>query len=404
METAIKTQYHVSVNDTFGFPRDVETFVCEAHSQEEAAKMALEVYPDYEVEAVYEPSWNYKMTTDQVVRYMLKEPVSRSIVDSGSAYGYNFEREVNTTERIKGKFYVYQSSPEEPGRLWANFTINLYHWMIQNLEFDAELTSLMGYKASELVPEHASNLELAEAFACWLQESRNPGVDTCTEYTYHIEHHLSQDVHYTLMALDWTREPSRVVLSVHGGCDARGGFTFPVVFRLRNGFHEFYESMCLNETRICGMLRSDLIWTEDTAPSDYGYVCTHAIDRELDRPNAPYDLPAFDLESILGSSDHKDAKLIHDKDNIIAALGGTVLTPEQRVKAAADIEANTRALIEDFYYDTLQDLSEKYYNFVAVLDGRAYLFGQYEELQLGSRYDFKLEDHPELEVSNPYIY
>lgn len=399
METAIKTQYHVNVNDTSGFPHDVETFVCEAYSQEEAAKMALEVYPDYEVEAVYEPSWNYKMTTDQVVRHMLKEPVSRSIVDSGSAYGYNFEREVNTTEQIKGKFYVYQSSPEEPGRLVANFTINLYHWMIQNLEFDAELTSLMEYKASELVPEHASNLELAEAFACWLQKSRNTGFDSQTEYTYNIEQHLSQNVQYTLMALDWTGEPSHVVLSVHGGCDARWGFTFPVVFRLRDEFHAFYESMCLNETQTCGMTRLNLIWTEDSSPSDYGCEFL-TLDKELDRPNAPYKLPAFDLDS----SDHKDAKLIHDKDNIIAALGGTVLTPEQRVKAEADIEANTRDLIEDFYYDTLQDLSEKYGNFVAVLDGRAYLFGQHEELQLGSRCDFKLEDHPELEVDNPYIY
>ena len=161
--------------------------------------------------------------------------------------------------------------------------------------------------------------------------------------------------------------------------------------------------MCLNETQTCGMTRFDLIWAEAFSPSDYG--CRYPmLDEELDRPNAPYHLPAFDLESILGSSDHTDARLIHDKDNIVATLGGTVLTPEQRAKAEADIEANTRAFIDDFYYNTLQDLSENYHNFVAVLDGRAYLFGQCGELQLGGRYDFRLEDHPELKVRNPYIY
>jgi hypothetical protein len=68
-----------------------------------------------------------------------------------------------------------------------------------------------------------------EAFPAWISERR--GVDVDNVYTgnsYNEDNLLSGTVQYTCFELDGD---SFVLLQIHGGCDVRGGYTAPQVFR-----------------------------------------------------------------------------------------------------------------------------------------------------------------------------
>jgi hypothetical protein len=184
------------------------------------------------------------VTTEQIIVGMLTENTGRGICDSGDAYGRHWQTN-------QGKSFADQ--PAAPGKWFINtyngktsvepwFSVSLYHWMFQFLEFDAELqTRLDAFCEAEDV----WNLEAAEAFADHLHDTGELEDKPLVTNTYNDPERwdLSQVLQFTAIALgegDSHSCPTHLIVCVHGGCDVRGGYTEPKVFRLTS---EFYEAM-----------------------------------------------------------------------------------------------------------------------------------------------------------------
>lgn len=232
--------------------------------------------------------------TKEVIAKMLRENTGAAFMDSGGAYGRNWER--NQQRRFqaepRGKLHFYSgyASYGEPGTRYGGFdaSINLYHYLTDRLEFSETMDTLFYEIYLPLAPDDWHYDELTSNFPdflalrgiwkdrkaeietlmlskpewreLWGQDSWEwvdsvyeseaddakivtPAHDQQTwevylplgqkagewssEYTYNTDNHLDQDFIYTVFDWDNTQY---CILVVHGGCDARGGFTRPRFF------------------------------------------------------------------------------------------------------------------------------------------------------------------------------
>ena len=218
------------------------------------------------------------MTTDtaQALTEMLTENTGAHFLDSGSAYGRNWER--NQGRRFEDEPCAVLDT--HFGEI--NLTVNVFHFLKDRLEYDAERTkALHDFGQSEDYKEQSW-------FACieawveslahgdtddWLFYNGTPlrpatveeidneadlpdghwidkhpdkapreiggiyGEGNCfTVNTYNHDSLLSQVIQYTY----WTERShindrdyeTFIALQIHGGCDVRGGYTAPKVFRV----------------------------------------------------------------------------------------------------------------------------------------------------------------------------
>lgn len=154
---------------------------------------------------------------------MLTENTGRHFLDSGGAYGRNWERNQGTD---------FESQPEGTLEFWTRGeeldilpTLSVYHFLKDRLEYNPELDE----RYREYVGEDGDlDIHTAEGFA---QSIGGKGIygdgSAFTINTYNAEDLLSQIVQYVY----WTDDDgAHVLLQIHGGCDARGGYTYPVAF------------------------------------------------------------------------------------------------------------------------------------------------------------------------------
>ena len=193
------------------------------------------------------------MNIAEVAELMLKENTGRHMLDSGGAYGRNWERN-------QGKSFADIPAYSVEFSVWGDshieimVTLQLYHWMCHNLEPDDELQALLDEYAAEN-PE-MSVYELAETFADRLvsgfyvegvgsQDWAYPNINNTRFNSYNDDNILSQDVLYTPLTDNnySSYDASHLILQVHGGCDARGGYTMPRCFKLRSEEWDYATTM-----------------------------------------------------------------------------------------------------------------------------------------------------------------
>lgn len=196
--------------------------------------------------------------TEIILKEMLTESTGASILDSGSAYGRNWQRnqgrDFDAEIPTHIKFSAYNGKPE------IEFTHNVYHWLKERLEYNEELDTIFhGRFLKERDDNSKGWLELMNEFPGYLAEIReNDGIaddgegvakpkvgDECPNCkngtleegepmcinTYNGEDALSQVLQYVLFSGD---AGEFVILQIHGGCDVRGGYTKPRVFSFGN--------------------------------------------------------------------------------------------------------------------------------------------------------------------------
>jgi hypothetical protein len=196
--------------------------------------------------------------TKQVIAEMLKENTGRHFLDSGGAYGRNWER--NQTREFDGEPYakleasVYRADEDgENGELELLTTLNVYHWLCERLEYDEALQTAFEAFADKPENEDSPWLATAEAFVESLkaQGYELGGIygegEPMTVNTYNNEDALSQTLQYVYFTLDASNvetdedgnmpdgfapfsDGEYVLLQIHGGCDVRGGYTKPRAF------------------------------------------------------------------------------------------------------------------------------------------------------------------------------
>lgn len=185
-------------------------------------------------------------TTEEVVIGMLTENTGRHFLDSGGAYGRNWERnqgrDFEAEPACSYSFNVYD------GKLSVDASISLHHWMLHNLEYDPEMQARLDLYAEEHPNDSA--YELTVGFADEEQQRLNDewGSDargfpnTINTYNEPDSWGLSQVLQFAAVAAEGSYDATHLIVQVHGGCDVRGGYTMPKCFRIRTNEYEWQES------------------------------------------------------------------------------------------------------------------------------------------------------------------
>jgi len=156
------------------------------------------------------------MSTNQKLVDMLTENTGRHMLDSGGAYGRNWERNQGIT------LDMWDSMPTATfDARWGQGSINLYHWLKERLTYAPTMDRLFRIFSADSEDSHMAD---AEAFAEHMQGTPYPRAYN----SYNWDNYLSQDIQWVDFIYG---NEAYVLLQIHGGCDARGGYTKPVVFQ-----------------------------------------------------------------------------------------------------------------------------------------------------------------------------
>lgn len=154
---------------------------------------------------------------------MFTANTGRHMLDSGNAYGRNWERHAGKTV---GDFL---SAPYQHIDTYGTPSLSAFHYLNENLTYAPKLDAL--YSAYDAERPNDGYLETVYE---WLESI---GVDTNDDETYGgVWDYNSYNNEYCL--LDQTIQvvffsydnDAYVALQIHGGCDVRGGYTKPVIF------------------------------------------------------------------------------------------------------------------------------------------------------------------------------
>jgi hypothetical protein len=180
-----------------------------------------------------------KMSTEDVLIAMLTENTGRHMLDSGGAYGRNWERNGGmTVEAAMAVPEVHVETWERDGTTVVEYcTLDLFHFLRQRCDFDAVLDAQFR--------EFAMSDEYREEnwFTCldaWLDSigARFQGDPPMVVNTYNGEDNLSQVIQYAIFDHPETDDPIAAIM-IHGGCDVRGGYTAPRMFAIGDAYALF---------------------------------------------------------------------------------------------------------------------------------------------------------------------
>ena len=188
--------------------------------------------------------------TDEVLIGMLRENTGRRFLDSGGAYGRNWERNqsrefINEPE-TRLKFALY--GDDEDPQLEIDFCLNVFSWLRERVTFNEPLQAMFDAFDSREENQDRGYLAVMDAFVDHLRE-RGYSVggiysegEPLTVNTYNSEDALSQTLQYVYLTIDspsefWENDSPNpaldgdyLLLQIHGGCDVRGGYTAPKCF------------------------------------------------------------------------------------------------------------------------------------------------------------------------------
>ena len=171
--------------------------------------------------------------TEAIIYAMLTENTGSDILDSGGAYGRNWQRnQKKTLEDFRKQPQAWLESK------YGIVAKSLYWHLIEHLTANETLSAYFD-KFAELNPDDG----YYELMDLWL-DTLGIGPE-CDFYsarwafnTYNFENWLpNQTIQGTFFRLN---DEDYLIMQVHGGCDVRGGYTRPRVFSLgyegREGF------------------------------------------------------------------------------------------------------------------------------------------------------------------------
>lgn len=161
------------------------------------------------------------MNTTEVISQMLKENTGTHFLDSGEELNRHWQK--NQLRDFMSEPAARLSFSLHRNQLNIEFTRSLYHYLLERLSYNAELTKSF---RDFMKDKDDCDFVGMEDF-CRFYEF-NFG----TENTYNHESNLDQVLQYTAFG----RSPDlfdHVLLQIHGGCDVRGGYTSAVAFDLK---------------------------------------------------------------------------------------------------------------------------------------------------------------------------
>lgn len=157
--------------------------------------------------------------TARVLAGMFVENTGRALLDSGDYYGRNWE--MNQGKSVED----FLAAPSGVFDKYSGPVLSTFHFLHERLEFDAEL---QGEFDAFCEREDSWGLPAIEA---WVGEHFD--WSHLTVNTYNHESALDQVIRFVQIDTEGGDAcyGNLVILQVHGGCDVRGGYTDPKVFR-----------------------------------------------------------------------------------------------------------------------------------------------------------------------------
>ncbi len=185
-------------------------------------------------------------TTESVLQSMMTENTGRHMLDSGGNGGRNWERNQNIN---------FEETPETTFSMAygeIDLTVNVYHWLKARLDYDSEMTErFTAFSADSDEPW----LYDMETFVDMLEdESEITERYLCN--SYNNESLLSQIIQF----IQWTDEynDTYILLQLHNGCDARGGYTRPYAFKVSDDY--FAADFCTGGVYCDGTYDCEASW------------------------------------------------------------------------------------------------------------------------------------------------
>lgn len=308
------------------------------------------------------------VTTKQIVVEMLRENTGTHFLDSGGAYGRHWQHNQFVDFEAQSACLYEWSTWRDPkkeqrfGRPSLMATVSLYHWMNSCLQFDAELQSRMDQFVAEEANDNWSWLHIQEAFADHLHDTGESQRKPEVVNTYNDPDHcdLSQVLQYVELYLDDDHEPSHLIVSVHGGCDVRGGYGAPKIFSLRC---EYYEAMDRMQVREMGLHEHSAYWFGDggylssTEPGDRnGREVSEDLDCDILK------LPCWDIEwededldvSVLQAAVTRCEQVVKDLAGTTLDEAQLVIARQEALNQKAKYELELRQAVANWLYAELE--------------------------------------------------
>ena len=166
------------------------------------------------------------MTIEKIIFEMLTESTGEHFLDSGGAYGRHWQRnQKKSLNDFKNEKYITFDDDLA--------TKSLFHHLTESLTFNSELTNKLNnwieedkYHYSDNPKGRCNDTETVEQF---MSEFIYPDRKVNCNYTYNEDNVLSQDIQFIYSEI---YETDIIALSIHNGCDARGGFTDYKIFNV----------------------------------------------------------------------------------------------------------------------------------------------------------------------------
>ena len=170
-----------------------------------------------------------KSKLETIIESMLKENTGVAMLDSGGAYGRNWERN-QKRDFTKEPACEVECNEFKDGDVELIISYNIYHYLVNFLEYDEDCEKLNeDFKKFCETPEFEKENWLT-CMESWCSEREFFHVYTTNTYNY--ENILSQTIQYTTFSLTDDEYDVHILLQIHGGCDVRGGYTKPVIFKV----------------------------------------------------------------------------------------------------------------------------------------------------------------------------
>ena len=157
-----------------------------------------------------------------------RQNTGSSLCDSGSIYGYNYNKKIPTKPVTLG-------GDIEKNEISGS--ISLSHFLDENFEIDQELTK----KLREAINQGRCDYNYM-AYADFVADLVD-GVVEGSDNAYNHDNDLDQVFQFSTVKDEATHE-TYVIIETHNGCDVRGGYSDPVVCRPLGDCYSFYD-ICL---------------------------------------------------------------------------------------------------------------------------------------------------------------
>ena len=154
--------------------------------------------------------------TDEILAGMLTENTGSHMLDSGGAYGRNWERN-------KGRDVVSFIDAPAVNVTEYGISLDLFHYLRERIEFmpdiQAEFDDFCNMEENQKTDWYTLMDEWCEKYPTdWLRGFNSYNYDCLLSQTIQ-GHYFEYEGEVYLM------------LQIHGGCDVRGGYTAPKIFR-----------------------------------------------------------------------------------------------------------------------------------------------------------------------------